>query len=66
MWNSIINMIINSALGALKVFVPVMTGELKTMISKFLLELKKKADATPNQFDDILVSFLCDLFDVKG
>jgi hypothetical protein len=65
MWNHIINTIINTALGALKVFVPVMTGELRTLIEKFLTELKKKADATPNQFDDILVSFLMNLFDVK-
>lgn len=66
MWNSIINQLINTALNILKGFVPIMTTELRTLITKFLTELKKKASETPNQWDDVLVSFLCALFDVKG
>lgn len=65
MWNNIINTAINLALSLLKNFVPIMTTELRELATKFLLDLKKKADATPNQWDDVLVSFLCNLFDVK-
>jgi len=65
MWNNIINSCINTALAILKNFVPIMTDELRDLISKFLIELRKKAEATPNQWDDVLVSFLCNLFGVK-
>jgi len=66
MWNSIINSVINTALSILKNFVPIMSTELRSLTRKFLLDLKKKAAETTNQWDDVLVEFLCDLFDVKG
>lgn len=64
MWNHIINQIINTALGLLKGFVPIMSTNLRDLIKKFLVDLTKAAEKTPNKWDDVLVSFLCDLFDV--
>ena len=58
-WIKLLNL-----LGLLDELVGSISGELRTALVKGLKEARTKAEGTPNKYDDILMFFLCFIFNV--
>jgi len=58
-WLKLLNL-----LGLLDKLVGSISGELRSSLVKGLKDARTKADGTPNKYDDILMFFLCSIFNV--
>ena len=60
-WDQVIAVIIQ----ILKIFVPLLSNQLRKWICGIIIKMKEEADQTQNEWDDMVVDFLITIFDIE-